>query len=161
MAAPKGNQYYLLVKEKTGCPPKIDNVDFFINGWNEYVNFCLTEPLYQKVVQKIKISRDEEVIKLVDVPHTRPFTIQGFCNYLHISHDLFSDYIKKEEFSEILTHIKQQCYTQKYEGAACNMYNASIIAKDLGLIDKKEIDVSDKRKTIAELFPTNDELTSE
>lgn len=139
MAAPKGNQYYLLNKS-VGRKPMIDNVEFFIDGWNRYVEFCLSTPLMQKVVQKRKISRDEEVVEIVDLPHTRAFTIEGYCNFIEVSKDLFYDYLKKEAFSDILSHIQQRCYVQKFEGAASGFYNANIIARDLGLVDRADIE---------------------
>jgi len=33
-------------------------------------------------------------------------------------------------------------YTQKFEGAAANLFNANIIARDLGLKDKQQYEVN-------------------
>jgi len=51
-------------------------------------------------------------------------------------------YKEHKDFLDIITHIETIIYTQKFEGAAAGHYNANIIARDLGLADKKELDHS-------------------
>lgn len=41
---------------------------------------------------------------------------------------------------EVTTYVEEIIRTQKFEGAAVGAFNANIIARDLGLSDKKEID---------------------
>ena len=44
------------------------------------------------------------------------------------------------KFSEVRDNIKRVIFTQKFEGASAGLLNSSIIARELGLADKKEID---------------------
>jgi uncharacterized protein YkvS len=54
----------------------------------------------------------------------------GVCNLTH--------YKTKEVFSSILTHIGHIIRNQKYTGAAIGIFNANLIGKDLGLMEKTE-----------------------
>ena len=96
----------------------------------------------ETVVQKIKVSRDEEEIRLIEVPKMRAFTIQGLCNYIDISVKGFNLYEDREDFIPITTRVRQIIYNQKFEGAASGFLNANIIARDLGLVEKSESKVT-------------------
>lgn len=137
MGALKGNDYYKL-RSKDGRDKIFKNPEDLLNACNDYFNWCLSNPLYETVVQKIKVSRDQEEIKLVELPKMRAFTIQGLCNYLDISVKCFNLYEEREDFVPITTRVRQIIYNQKFEGAASGFLNANIIARDLGLVDKKE-----------------------
>ena len=63
----------------------------------------------------------------------RPFTIGGFCNYIDITIETFSQWCKSDDLSDISTRIRQIIRNQKFEGAASGFFNANIIARDLGL----------------------------
>ena len=43
---------------------------------------------------------------------------------------------------EVITRIRETAYNQKFTGAAADLLNANIIARDLGLSDKKEMNVN-------------------
>jgi hypothetical protein len=64
---------------------------------------------------------------------------------------------KGKEFSDVITHIEEIIKTQKFTYAAVNMFNANIIARDLGIKDNKEIEIKDTRKEVSDLFPVNDD----
>ena len=57
--------------------------------------------------------------------------------FLSIPH--LDDYKKRADFSGIITHIGNIMFSQKFIGASAGIFNSSIIAKELGLIDKKEV----------------------
>ena len=84
-----------------------------------------------------------------DTPLMVPITFEGFECYLWdleiISH--LSDYSankdgKYEAYSTIITRIKQHCFVQNFKGASVGLFNANIISKKLGLIEKQETKVS-------------------
>lgn len=137
MAALKGNDYYKL-RSKDGRDLIFETPETLSNACNEYFSWCLSNPLMETVVQKIKVSRDEEEIRLVEVPKMRAFTIQGLCNYIDISVKGFNLYEEREDFIPVTTRARQIIYNQKFEGAASGFLNANIIARDLGLVDKSE-----------------------
>lgn len=137
MAALKGNDYYKL-RSKDGRDLIFETPEDLSNACNEYFSWCLSNPLMETVVQKIKVNRDEEEIKLVQVPKMRAFTIQGLCNYIDISVKGFNLYEERQDFIPVTTRVRQIIYNQKFEGAASGFLNANIIARDLGLVDKSE-----------------------
>jgi hypothetical protein len=46
---------------------------------------------------------------------------------------------KNKDFSEVIHAIEEIIRTQKFEGAAVGAFNANIIARDLGMVDKKDV----------------------
>lgn len=79
----------------------------------------------------------------VRVPTDTPYTKQSLCIFLDITMDTWRNYGSKEgyeDFFAIVERINQIIYNQKFEGATVGAYNSSIIARDLGLTDKREID---------------------
>lgn len=96
--------------------------------WEEYENEegktktrKITHP-YSKAVKQIR----------------RPFTQKGLCLYLGISEDTYRTYRQNPEFNEVITRADDIIFNQKFEGATVNLFNANIIARDLGLIDRKD-----------------------
>lgn len=81
--------------------------------------------------------------KLMAVPKMRAMSIVGLCNFLDIHRSTWFDYREKPDFSDICERMETIIYQQKFEGAAADMLNASIIARDLGLDDKRNDDETD------------------
>jgi hypothetical protein len=75
-----------------------------------------------------------------------PITFEGFECYLadlDIIQDL-GDYSmdKDERYSEyatIITRVRKNCFVQNFKGAAVGLFNANLVAKKLGLVDKQDI----------------------
>lgn len=84
---------------------------------------------------------------VVELPKMRPFTLHGLCRYLQCNTHYFNNFDaeKHEGFSEVVTRIRETIYEQKFSGAASGFLNPNIIARDLGLADKKEVDKVIKR----------------
>jgi hypothetical protein len=74
-------------------------------------------------------------------------TEEGFCLFADIGYTTFCDYSRKEDFSQVVTRIKQTIRQQKFTGAAAELLNPNIIARDLGLSDKKDHTSSDGSMT--------------
>lgn len=90
------------------------------------------------------------------VPREIPLTMNGFEIYLRKKKIIckLDDYISNKEdrykqYAAIIRAIKSEIYEDKFVGAAVGIFNNNIIARDLGLTDKKEVDV----KTEQPLFP--------
>lgn len=92
---------------------------------------------------------------ILRVPVKSPYTVVGFCQYIGIVRSTFYDYAKQAEYSNICAYIEDCCYRQKIVGAINGHFNAAIVARDLGLVDKTAttLDV-DAKKDIKELFGT-------
>jgi len=74
----------------------------------------------------------------------RAMTIRGLCFYLRVSDETWSNYRKDKDFFGVIHEVEQTIYDQKFTGAAADMLNANIIARDLGLVDNKKIDADIK-----------------
>jgi hypothetical protein len=114
----------------------------------EYFQWCIDNPWYRNEA----IKGGDRAGQIIQIPTSRPFTMQGLCAYLNCNTVYFNNFelgIKdgtrkvsedeKKGFSEIIHAIKETIYQQKFEGAAVGAYNANIIARDLGLTDKQDI----------------------
>ena len=80
----------------------------------------------------------------VELPKMRAFTIHGLCSYFDTNSAWFRQFraANHEGFSTILTRIEDIIYNQKFTGAAAGFLNPNIIARDLGLKDKTETEIS-------------------
>ena len=58
--------------------------------------------------------------------------------FLGITGTAWSEYCAKDGFAEVAAQIEDVIRTQKLEGAAAGLLNASIIQRDLGLGEKRE-----------------------
>lgn len=143
-----GNKFWQ-IRTKHGRDRLFASPELLMGAAVEYFQWCDDNPFKETVVQKIKINRDKEIIKLVEVPKMRPYTMQGLCSFLNCNTVYFNqfEYALKEKkeltptdegFSKAITCIRETIYNQKFSGAAAGFLNANIIARDLGLVDKKQ-----------------------
>jgi len=132
MPAPEGNQFW---KNRTkDGRDKIYTPDEILQKAHEFFQWCDENPW----IKKDFVRGGESAGSIVNLPTARPYTLSGLCVFAGISMKTFQRYEKDKDFSPIITHIKEICYTQKFEGAAVGAFNANIIARDLGLTDKSE-----------------------
>lgn len=134
MAAPTGNQFWTL-RSKHGRDKIFASPEIMEEAACEYFQWCEDNPL-------IEIDFKGKDATEVELPKLRAFTIHGLCRYLHVNTKYFNDFkdANHEGFSEVLTRIMETIYDQKFTGAAAGFLNPNIIARDLGLTDKKELD---------------------
>lgn len=144
MAAQKGNKFWQL-RSKHGRDKLFADPALLWEAACEYFTWCDNHPW----VKKDFISSGPMAGKIVDLETTRPYTIDGFLLYIDASTSWWGDWKKAppEGFSEVITRIDRTIYRQKFEGAAVGAFNANIIARDLGLVDKT--DLTSKGKKIA------------
>lgn len=131
MAAPEGNEYWKLAD--WGKPKSYEPIPL----WQKFIayhDWSTSSPWYKNEA----IKSGDSAGQLIKIPTERPLTIKGFCIYAEIASQTFYNYEKDEAYIEIITRIREIIYTQKFEGAVVGAFNANIIARDLGLVDKKE-----------------------
>lgn len=141
MAAPKGNQFWKLVGGAWASEKKFETPQELWDKAAEYFQWCDDNPWQKIDAAKAGDRFGEHVV----IPTSRPYTISGLCLYLGIHKDTFRNYEKKpgyEAYFGVAHAIKQICYTQKFEGAAVGAFNANIIARDLGLKDRTETEIT-------------------
>lgn len=131
MAAPKGNTYWKLAK------------GFGIGKEKKYSKKALFEKAieYLEWLEKNPLKEDKVFANgmRMKVDKMRASTITGFCIYAGISTTTFDNYAKDEAYLGITSRIKDLIYTQKFEGAAADLLNSNIIARELGLADAKKL----------------------
>lgn len=134
MAAPIGNQFWKL-RSKHGRDKIFGSPEILWQAACEYFEWCDKNPIKKEIPIGTRHN------PTVEVSIGRPYTLHALCIYLGVNTKYFNDFCdaKHEGFSEILTHIKEIIYNHKYEGAVVGLFNSSIIAKDLGLVEKKDI----------------------
>jgi hypothetical protein len=142
MAAPKGNQFWKL-RSSHGRDKLFASPDLLLQACEEYFNWVDGHPFYK--VEAIK--GGDRAGDLIKIPTMRPYTIQGLCRYLNCNSVWFNHFEKaisnktdeeSQGFSKIITHVREAIYQQKFDGAAIGVFNANIIARDLGLKEKAE-----------------------
>lgn len=138
MAAPANNQFWKL-RSQHGRDKIFETPEILMEACYEYFDHQ-TKQKWEKTDFKGK------EVEMVKIPTSSPFTLTGLCIFLGVNTQYFTDFEKgldinkkkDKDFSLVITHVREVIFTQKYEGAAVGAYNANIIARDLGLSDKKE-----------------------
>lgn len=118
----------------------------------QYFEWTDENPLYENR----PFSLNGEII-IKQIPKMRAMTKQGMCLFLEITLQTWENYKVKDDFFDITRKVEQIIYDQKFSGAAAELLNANIIARDLGLSDKKDMDITSGGKQMV----THIILTSE
>ena len=151
MAATKGNRFWEL-RSKHGRKRLFETPELLWEAACEYFEWIENNPLMQ-------LDYKGKDATPVEIPHIRPYTIQGLCLYLDCNSLYFNQFEKSlkekedeisEDFSTILSRIRETIYRQKFEGASCGFYNANIIARDLQLTEN--IDHTTKGNELKQVF---------
>ena len=141
MAPPKGNQFWKL-RYKHGRDVLFKSAKALWEAACEYFQWCDENPWIEEK-QGQKYVKGEVIPEYEKKPTQRPYTMAGLCLYLDCNEHYFWEFKKRlkkkdKDFSDVITRIEQVIYTNKFEGAAVGAYNANIIARDLGLVDKRD-----------------------
>lgn len=134
MAFPVGNKLWE-ARSRSGRKPIFSSKEELWDSAVEYFKWVEANPLEE---QKL-FHYQGEIIKET-VSKMRAMTEAGLCVFLGIGQQTFRDYGKRDDFSEVVSDIRKVIYEQKLTGAAADLLNSNIIARDLGLADKRESD---------------------
>jgi len=143
MSAPIDNQFWK-ARSKHGRNKIFATPEILWEAACEYFQWVDDNPLLKGIVYQGAVSTDSESIM-------RPMTIGGLCLFLGVhteylagfESDLNLDTQEGKDYSQIVKDIKQIIYEQKFAGATAGLMNPNIIARDLGLADKKDLTSSD------------------
>jgi len=114
--------------------------------WNEalqYFQWVEDNPLWE-----YKPFAFQGEITMATMPKMRAMTVGGFCLFADITRETFRQYSNNVDFIDITTRIEECIREQKFTGAAAELLNPNIIARDLGLNDS--IDHTTKGEKINE-----------
>lgn len=147
MSAPKGNQFWK-ARTKHGRDKIFASDELLWEACCEYFQWVEDNPLWENKVAQYQ----GEVIDM-PVAKMRAMTISGLCLFLDITRETWGQWRKDKDFSDVVTRAEEVIYSQKFAGAAADLLNANIIARDLGLADKTEVKQSVTAKVSADMSP--------
>jgi len=133
MARPKGTKY-------------IETPEKMWELFEAYVKHEADNPMFK--VEYVGKDGDQ-----VSTPLQVPITFEGFECYVadlgiitDLSHYSANTDGAYDNYRTIITRIRNNCFAQNFKGAAVGLFNANLVAKKLGLADKKDIkaDVTNK-----------------
>lgn len=136
MAAPKGNKFWEL-RSSHGRKPIFKSPNDLWEASCEYFEWVQANPLLEDrgFAFQGKVTHE-------DFAKMRAMTITGLCIFLDISFQCWEDYKSKQDFIEVISRAEDIIRTQKFEGAAAELLNPNIIARDLGLKEQSEVKTS-------------------
>lgn len=155
MAAPIGNQFWK-IRSIHGTDILFDSPELLWEAACEYFEWCDSNPLEKAEAKVISNGSGEgSSVEIVKVPVIRPYTKEGLYMYLGCGKNYFENFkkserAKKQDFKGIISQIEKAIYNQKFSGAASGLFNANIIARDLGLSEKTHVENTGTQKVVLE-----------
>lgn len=132
----KGNQLWK-ARATHGRPRKFETPDALWEACVEYFEWVESNPLWEHKV----FSFQGDIVES-SIPKMRAMTLAGLSLFIGISDETWRNYGSKPEYSDffgVVSRVEKIIYEQKFTGAAADMLNANIIARDLGLADKQDL----------------------
>lgn len=129
----KTKERYWMRRSSHGRKPIFETPADLKQACYEYLEWVEENPLFE-----MKAFNYQGVVTQEPVMKMRAMTKQGLCIFLDIALSTWDNYREKEDFLGVISEIEAIIYDQKFSGAAADLLNANIIARDLGLTDKKE-----------------------
>ena len=135
MGAPEGNQFWKQ-RSKHGRDKIFESPDHLWESAQQYFEWCDANPWTRQEAAKA----GDHFGETVHTETQRPYTLSGLCVFLDIDEETLLNYGKKESYKDffgVINKIRKIVETQQFEGAAVGAFNANIIARKLGLSDRK------------------------
>lgn len=111
-----------------------------LDRFTAYVEECRKTPFIKQTPTKSG--------KVVNVEIPRPVTLIGFCSFIGIWVNVFTprefDKIEDKEVRETLARVRMAIESDALSGAQAGVYNASIVARLLNLVDRQDVTTNDK-----------------
>lgn len=147
-----GNRFWE-ARSSHGAKPKFEKAEDLWSACCEYFEWVEENPLYET-----KGFAFQGVVTKETFPKMRAMTIAGLCMFLDISVETWTTWRKERaDLSDVITRAEAVIFQQKFSGAAADLLNANIIARDLGLSDKQEVEQNttlDATDTLTDLLNT-------
>lgn len=128
-----GNRFWE-ARSSHGAKPKFEKAEDLWSACCEYFVWVEENPLYET-----KGFAFQGVVTKETFPKMRAMTIAGLCLFLDVSLETWITWRKERaDLSDVITQAEAIIREQKFSGAAADLLNPNIIARDLGLADKQE-----------------------
>ena len=128
----KGNKFWL-ARSSHGRNPIFSNPEQLRNACYEYFEWVEENPLYEE-----KIFHSQGMITKDTITKMRAMTIGGLRIFLGICEQTWVNYRNNQDFLGVVKEVEEIIYNQKFTGAAADLLNPNIIARELGLADKQQ-----------------------
>lgn len=133
-----GNRFWE-ARSSAGPKPKFDGPDKLWAACCEYFEWNEANPLWE--AKAFAFQGDVTIEKL---PKLRAMTIAGLCQFLDVTEASWQEWRKsRADLLGVITRAEAIIRRQKFEGASAELLNANIIARDLGLADKQQLEGKD------------------
>lgn len=137
-----GNRWWE-ARSSHGANPKFETAEALQDACLQYFEWNENNPLYKDQLVTFQGQATHE-----PVAQMRAMTIGALCMFIDIDQTTWREWPKsRADLSPIITWAESVIYRQKFEGASADLLNANIIARDLGLADKKDLSSSDGSMT--------------
>ncbi len=130
---PKGSQFWKH-RMTHGRPPLFADDTELWDACVKYFEWVEANPLIEE-----KLFNTPAKVRSHDVNRVHAMTITGLCFFLNISAQTWFNWREKDELKKVVEDVESVIWEQKFSYAAADMLNHSIIARELGLADKKEL----------------------
>lgn len=139
--ASKGNEWWRL-RSKHGRDKLFANPQLLWEAACEYFEHTDNNPEYmvKPMVTSVGDNQGSEV-QMVKVPVRQPYTLHGLCIYIGCATSYlryFKSVSNDEAFLTVIAEIEDVVYKQQYNGASSGFFNANIISRALGLVDRQD-----------------------
>lgn len=153
MPAPKGHKKY-----NNAFNIKKYTPNALLEKFNEYLEWNEANPMklieQSKMPQRLPTNYDKKIhgnIKnftqqTIELPIPRPLSIERFCIFAGIVSNTFINYENDETYLSVCSYIRDIINNNHFEGGMTGMYNANIVTRKLGLAEKTEAKVEDKKQ---------------
>lgn len=137
MAAFEEKNSFWKLRSKHGRDKIFADPQILLDAASEYFDMCDNTPWYKQEA----IKGGDAAGTLIKIPTQKPYTLKGgLCHFLDIDFQTWLNYKEYPNFKPVMDRIEEFIYNQKFEGATVGVFNANIIARELGLVDKKDIE---------------------
>jgi len=128
-----GNRFWE-ARSSHGRNPKFETADALEDAISQYFEWNEANPRYKDQLVTFQGSATHE-----PVAQMRAMTIGAMCMFIGVDHSTWIEWkTSRSDFSKVMGWAESVIYRQKFEGASADLLNPNIIARDLGLADKKE-----------------------
>lgn len=136
MPAPKGNQFWK-ARTKHGRDKLFASSEALWEACCEYFQWVEDNPLWEN-----KVTQYQGAVIDMPVAKMRAMTKAGLCLFIGMDQTTWNRWRDGDDkdFCRVTREAEDVMYSQKLSGAAADLFNANIIARELGLSEKSEVD---------------------
>lgn len=179
MGAPKENQFWRK-RTKHGRDKLFKTPQILWEAACEYFKWVDDNPImvWEQRRMGFRKGPGRKPDRLQAIPMQRPYTMGAFCIFIDVGPRYFWEFEATNQrvindetstpeakelakgFSTVIDAIVNATKEQKFSGASVGIFNAQLIARDLGLIDRKEMEhkgLPEQKTTYVLQMPKDDD----